>query len=173
MSEYTSEERLFRKLEVYTLYLDDHDYDVQLHEKSEILSVNLIKVDFGTDIKKRERIMTLIFIPVDEDAELQVDFLQFYIEFDYTVEESQKLEVFTLLNELNNEGNIGSFGLNDLNKIYLKAVLVDQVDGLFEEEQVVKTAEIMAYSMDYYTPLFDEYFDGTFSVDDIIAALSS
>jgi hypothetical protein len=163
--------RLYRKLEVYELYLADLDYETNLVQGAADLGVDLVTINLASDNKERRRLITLIFIPVDETTELEIDLLQIYTELDRGVSENQKAGMLTILNAINIKGSLGAFGINENNKVYSKAVIVDAKQELFEEAQIVDTVQLMEYTMNVFTPLLDEYLDGNFTAQEVINAL--
>ncbi len=138
---------------------------VHLFERSDQVSLPTLAVGLEPDAKGRGKNLALAFYPVPEFDD--TNFLQYYIELPFEVDEGAQTRVLPLLPYINQRLVLGHFGITDgeqhLHYRYVQAL--PSLDVITEDE-VKDVIAIVEYSPVLFEEILEQAATGTLSLDE-------
>ncbi|MFL7808418.1 MAG: hypothetical protein AB8I80_07295 [Anaerolineae bacterium] len=140
-------------------------YDsVHLFERSEELSLPTLAVGLEPDAKGRGKNLALAFYPVAEFED--TNFLQYYIELPFEVDQEGQERLLPLLPYVNQRLVIGHFGMTDgENKLHYRYVQALPSLDMITEDKVKDVIAIVEYSPVLFEGILEQTATGVVSLD--------
>jgi hypothetical protein len=137
--------------------------DVHLFERSAEVSLPTLAVRLEPDAKGRRKNLALAFYPVPEFDD--TNFLQYYIELRFEVDDEAQTRVLPLLPYINQRLVLGHFGITDgeQNLHYRYVQALPSLD-VITEDQVKDVIAIVEYSPVLFEEILEQAAAGTMSL---------
>jgi hypothetical protein len=141
-------------------------YDsVQLFERSEEVSLPTLAVGLEPDAKGRGKNLALAFYPVAEFED--TNFLQYYIELPFELDQEGQERVFPLLPYVNQRLVIGHFGITDgETKLHYRYVQALPSLDMITEDKVKDVIAIVEYSPVLFEEILEQTAAGAVSLEE-------
>jgi hypothetical protein len=169
-------------LNAYEDLLEANDFEILELAPGETQPVQQLFVDLGDDV-----VLSLVFLSqmkeqVQETATREVletmestrtDFLQFFINFPFEVQEQAFSDLARLLLMLNWGISVGALGMNESRKIVYYRQVMECFGQAPSPERVVETVNGMMYYANLYIEIIRDVAVGEASLEGVLAAIES
>ena len=153
--------------------LNDTGLKTTMLEKSEVIRLSTLGIEIDPDESNRKRSIFTSFIPLPEEVFDNIKLLQFHTEMPFRGHESSREGLEALFNFINLNSPIGTFGLNDENKISVRYIhSLNKYQNLSETGSLIlELLKFLIFTMDTYSDAIELVANSLKEAGDVIKEL--